>query len=83
MEKKNGNGDQPARAQDYEPFGPEWEKEMMKFNKAGLIEMLRQQMKVRLDLEEAISLIQRHFPKDVLENQMGEDFNVVARCLPL
>jgi hypothetical protein len=26
---------------DYEPFGPEWKSEMMKFNKAHLIDTLR------------------------------------------
>ena len=27
----------------YEPFGPEWEKEMMRFTKKGLIALLRAQ----------------------------------------
>jgi hypothetical protein len=33
---------------EYTPYGPEWEKEMMKFTKKGLIEFLRKVLTSKL-----------------------------------
>lgn len=35
--------------EDYIPFGPEWEKEMMKVPKKYLIELLRKELKAKAD----------------------------------
>lgn len=39
---------------EFEPFGPEWEKEMMKLPKKMLIDMLRALMKKNLDGKKTI-----------------------------
>ena len=36
---------------EYEPFGEEWVKEMKKFSKGALVEMLRDSFKNNLDLK--------------------------------
>jgi len=36
------------KQKEYEPFGPEWEKELMKWNKKMLIDFLRKLLKEKL-----------------------------------
>lgn len=38
---------------EFEPYGPEWEKEMLKFTKIGLIQMLRKSLKENLSTDMA------------------------------
>lgn len=39
--------------EEYEPFGPEWKKEMMKHTKGELVEMLRQILKYNREQRES------------------------------
>lgn len=38
---------------EFEPYGPEWEKEMLKFTKIGLIQMLRKSLKENISTDMA------------------------------
>lgn len=39
--------------EDYVPFGPEWKKEMMKWRKEELVELLRDALIYRIDKEDS------------------------------
>lgn len=43
--------------EEYQPFGPEWEKEMMKLKKSVLISLYRDKCKKEIELQKGIRIL--------------------------